>query len=214
MLLLKKELENIKKELNFFPEKEREEKFLSYLNYLLEYNKKINLTSFKDLKELLRCQSFDFFPLLNINLNKFLVDIGAGAGFLTIPLSIFLNDKNIIALEPNKKKSFFLGIIKYKLNLNFEIIEKRMEESLGFLPKEEIDFLIKALPKKEKIIKFLSKKIKNKNRLIYFSGKNYNEFKNKIKMWYSFKEMIISPLRDSSYILIFENVSCETWEKL
>ncbi len=214
MLLLKKEYEKIKEELIFSPEKEEEEKFLSYLNYLLEFNKKINLTSFKDLKEFLRHQSFDFLPLLNLNLNDHLIDIGAGAGFLTVPLSIFLKEKNITALEPNKKKSFFLEMVKFKLKLNFEIIEKRLEESFDKIPKEKTDFLIKALPKKEKVTSILSKKFKNPHRLIYFGGKNFNEFKNKIKMWYSFKEMVKIPLRDSSYILIFENVSRETWEKL
>lgn len=214
MLPLRKEYEKIKKELGFSFEKEKEEKFLSYLGYLLEYNKKINLTAFKDLEELLKFQSFDFFPLLKINLNNILIDIGAGAGFLSVPLSIFLNDKEVIALEPNKKKSFFLSIVRHKLSLNFKIVEKRLEESLDEIPEKKVDFLIKALPKKEKVVSFLFKKIKNPHRLIYFAGKNFCEFKKGIKMWYSFKEMVKIPLRENSYILIFENVSCETWGKL
>lgn len=209
MLQLRKEIEKIQREINFFPQNEKIEKFISYLNYLIEYNKKINLTSFKKIEDLLRYQAFDFYPLLEEKINDF-VDVGSGAGFLTIPLSIFGENLKIISLEPNKKRSFFLNIIKFKLNLNFVLIEKKMEESLIYLPEKKLNFLIKALPKKEKTISFLSSKWKNPHNLIYFSGKNYKNFINDIKMWYSLKEMIKIPLRDNSQILIFENVSRET----
>lgn len=214
MLQLRKEIKKIQEELNFFPSEEKQEKFFLYLNYLLEYNKKINLTSFKKIEDFLRHNSFDFFPLLEKNFFNFCVDIGAGAGFLTVPLSIFNEDLKIIALEPNKKRSFFLNMIRYKLNLKFEIWEKRLEESIKYFPKEPISFLVKALPKKEKILTFLSSKWKYPHSLFYFAGKNYKDLINNLKMCYSFKEMIKIPLRSDSFILIFENVSCETWEKL
>lgn len=211
MCHLEKEIKEIQEKLNFYPSKENLKKFIDYLEYLLEYNKKINLTSFKSLKDLLKFQAFDFYPLLNIPLKEYCFDVGAGAGFLTVPLSIFL-DKKIFALEPNRKRAFFLNMVKFKLNLNFEIFERRLEESLDILPEKGGDFLIKALPKKEKILKILSKRAKFPHRLIYFAGKNYEDIKKDLKICYSFKEMIKSPLRDSSFILIFENVSCETWE--
>lgn len=211
MLLLKKEFEKIQRELNFFPEKKDLEKFLNYLDLMLEYNKKINLTSFKNIEDFLKLQVFDFFPLLKIHLSRFCVDVGAGAGFLTVPLSIFLK-KNLIALEPNQKRSFFLNMVKFKLKLNFQVIEKRLEESIPILPEEKIDFLIKALPKKEKTLKILSKNLNKPHRLLYFAGKNYEIIKKELNLWYSFREMVKIPLRDFSYILIFENVSCETWE--
>lgn len=208
---LEKEVNKIQEELKFFPPEENLEKFLKYLEYLIEYNKKINLTSFKNIKDLIKLQAFDFYPLLNLPLKDYLFDIGAGAGFLTVPLSIF-SEKKIFALEPNKKRAFFLNMVRYKLKLNFEIIERRLEESMDIFPEEGGDFLIKALPKKEKILEFLSKRAKFPYRLIYFSGKNYEDIKKNLKMCYSFKEMIKSPLRENSFILIFENVSCETWE--
>lgn len=214
MLQLRKEIKKIQGELNFFPDEEKQEKFLIYLNYLLEYNKKINLTSFNKIEDFLRHNSFDFFPLLEKNFCNLFIDIGAGAGFLTVPLSIFNEDLKIIALEPNKKRGFFLNMIRYKLNLKFEIWEKRLEESIKFFPKEPLSFLVKALPKKEKILPFLSSKWKYPHNLFYFAGKNYKDLINNLKICYSFKEMIKIPLRDDSFILIFENVSCETWEKL
>lgn len=214
MLQLRKEIKKIQKELNFFPDEEKQEKFFLYLNYLIKYNEKLKLTSFGSIEDLVRLNSFDFYPLLEKNFCNLCLDIGAGAGFLTVPLSIFKDDLKIIALEPNKKRNFFLNIVRFKLNLKFEIWEERVEETIKYLPKEPIDFLIKALPKKEKVIKYLSSKLKNKHNLYYFSGKNYNDIIKKLKMCYSFKEMIKIPLRDDSFILIFENVSCETWAEL
>lgn len=211
MSFLEKEIEKIQKQLNFFPEKENLDKFMDYLNMVLDYNRRINLTSFKRLDDFLRFQVFDFYPLVNFSLNDFLVDVGAGAGFLTVPVAIFLK-KRIIALEPNSKRSFFLNMVKFKLKIKFEIIEKRLEESLSNLPEGRVDFLIKALPKKEKTLSFLSKNLKKPYRILYFAGKNYENIKKELNLWYSFKEMIKSPLRDNSFLLIFENVSCETWE--
>lgn len=213
MFQLKKEFEEIKKQLNFFPEKEKEEKLFEYVNLILKYNEKVNLTSIKNLKDFLRLQIFDFYPLLEVKFYENVIDIGAGAGFLIVPLSIFYKNINLVALEPNKKKAFFLNILKKNLSLNFEVKEMRLEDYLVDFNKIA-DFLIKALPKKEKIFNFLSKKFQKDFRIFYFSGKNYKAFLNSIKMCYSLLDMKKIPLRKDSYIIILKNVSRETWGEL
>ncbi len=213
MWQLKEKLEKIKREFFLDFDKVKEEKFLLFLNYFREYAKKLKLTSYKNFEETIKLQCLDFYPLLNYSLNSSGVEIGAGAGFLTIPLNIFKDFKDFLALEPKQKRYYFLDLVKNKLNLNYRVLDKRLEESLNFFPNPPMDFFIKALPKKERVFNFL-KKIKISHRIFYFSGKEHKKIIEDLKIWYSFIEMLKIPTRENSYVLVFENVSCETWGKL
>ncbi|MCI0485213.1 MAG: 16S rRNA (guanine(527)-N(7))-methyltransferase RsmG [Blastocatellia bacterium] len=58
-----------------------------------------------------------------------LLDIGAGAGFPSIPIAIIRPDLRVTALEANQKKALFLNEVKDALGLaNFEVARARLEE--------------------------------------------------------------------------------------
>lgn len=116
-----------------------------YVDLLLEKNKEMNLTGFNE-EEIWRDGIYQSIILLEKfvkykTTNYFkLLDIGAGAGFPSLPLFIVANEKFFLTIyEPIKKRVDFLNLVKEKLGLkNIVIINKRIEESNEF---ESFDYV-------------------------------------------------------------------------
>jgi len=94
---------------------------MCYLQELIRWNKKINLTSIDRPKEIIVKHFVDSLAALNacnIPLNSVVIDIGSGAGFPGIPLKIVREDFELILVEPVHKKSSFLKSLIGLLKLN------------------------------------------------------------------------------------------------
>ncbi|MDE7264664.1 MAG: 16S rRNA (guanine(527)-N(7))-methyltransferase RsmG [Clostridia bacterium] len=95
------------------------EKFGQFERLLLEYNKKCNLTSITDEKEVFIKHFLDsvsgesFFPQ-----KAEVVEIGSGGGFPSIPLKIVRDDLSFTLIESTGKKCTFLNETVEKLGLN------------------------------------------------------------------------------------------------
>lgn len=108
------------------------EKFYIFYEELLEWNKKINLTKITDADEFIKRHIMDSTFLLKIlrTGNKresdgvqSIMDIGSGAGFPGIILSILRPDLNVISVESIFKKCNFQKAAARKLNLlNFRCL--------------------------------------------------------------------------------------------
>ena len=111
--------------------KEQISKFEKYLELLLEWNEKFNLTAITDKDEIEEKHFLDSLKLVeyfDIE-NKTLLDIGSGAGFPGIPLAIAKPTAKVTLLEANGKKVSFLHEVVKQLNLtNVEVIQGRAEE--------------------------------------------------------------------------------------
>lgn len=95
------------------------DQFMRYLQELLVWNKKINLTGIDKPRDIIVKHFVDSLVALKacrIPLNSVLVDLGSGAGFPGIPLKIVREDLHLILIEPVHKKSSFLksliGLLK------------------------------------------------------------------------------------------------------
>lgn len=71
---------------------------------------------------------------------KTMLDIGAGAGFPSIPFLIYKRNFSLYISEPNKKRTDFLEKVNQKLSLNITFINVRIED----YKKEEIFDLVTA----------------------------------------------------------------------
>ena len=106
-------------------------KFQKYLDLLIEWNQKINLTALKTEEEIIEKHFYD--SLLMAEEIKFddqsLLDVGTGAGFPGIPLKIVFEDLFVTLLEPTLKRVNFLDIVIKELGLKKIVtINKRAED--------------------------------------------------------------------------------------
>lgn len=105
--------------------KDKIEKLYIFYEELLEWNRKINLTTITDTDEFIKRHIIDSAFLLKIlhKENKSIVDIGSGAGFPGIILNILNPSLNVISVESILKKCNFQKAASRKLNLlNFQCL--------------------------------------------------------------------------------------------
>ena len=111
------------------------EQFNKYYNFLIEENKKYNLTAITDRKEVYIKHFYDSiaacFVLDFLQINSY-CDIGSGGGFPVIPLKIVFPHLNLTIIEPTRKKIDFLQKLCELLQLNdIEFVNQRAEDFIG-----------------------------------------------------------------------------------
>lgn len=108
--------------------------FDNYLELLLEWNKKINLTSITDPEEIWFKHFFDSLTCLRIIETKspfLLADIGTGAGLPGIPLKIMIPGLDLLLVESIEKKSDFCHTAVEKLELDRVSVVNARAEKVG-----------------------------------------------------------------------------------
>lgn len=105
------------------------EKLKWYLNELLKWNRKINLTSIVDIDQCWEKHIVDsLLASCFIQGNERLLDIGSGAGFPSIPLKIVCGELNIDSVDSvSKKISFQRHCIRHLGVVDFRAHAKRIE---------------------------------------------------------------------------------------
>ncbi len=111
--------------------KEQEEQYYLYASLLKEWNAKMNLTGIDEEPAVLEMHFYDSivpFARLGIKSGNF-ADVGAGAGFPSIPVLIAFKDFRVTIIEPLQKRCNFLNEVKNQLHLdNLEIVNGRAED--------------------------------------------------------------------------------------
>ena len=101
-----------------------------FMHYVLETNEKFNLTAIKDEEAFVEKMLFDSALLLNNQ--KFedvdILDIGAGAGFPSVVVSILSPKAHVIALDSTSKKVNFIKEYAESNKLNLSTVCARAEE--------------------------------------------------------------------------------------
>ncbi len=156
--------------------RETNKKIIEYIKILEKWNNSINLISKNsqvNIWERHVLDSAQIWPLLGETRFKKWVDLGSGAGFPGIVLSILAKDtfpfSKFILIEKDKKKSEFLNIISKKLDLNFVVYSDRIE-NLNCLKADVIS--ARALSSLRNLL-FYSKKHRIKKGVSFFlKGEN------------------------------------------
>ena len=101
-----------------------------FMHHVLETNEKFNLTAIKDEDSFVEKMLFD--SAIFLNNQRFegvdILDIGAGAGFPSVVLSILSPESHIIALDATAKKVNFIKEYAEQNQLNLSTICARAEE--------------------------------------------------------------------------------------
>lgn len=111
--------------------------FQTYMELLLEWNQKMNLTAITELQQVVEKHFLDSLLLLKaveIPEQAKVIDVGTGAGFPGIPLLLYRPDVRLTLLDSLQKRLNFLQAVCDALGLSAELIHARAEEG-GRQPK-------------------------------------------------------------------------------
>ncbi|SKA91464.1 16S rRNA m(7)G-527 methyltransferase [Clostridium sp. USBA 49] len=128
-------------------DKEKYDKFMKYKDLIKEWNEKINLTAITEDEDIVKkhfIDSIKIFRFSLLNTAKRIIDIGTGAGFPGIPISIMLPEVEVVLLDSLNKRVNFLNEVIKELNLkNITALHGRAEDfarEKGY--RENFDFAV------------------------------------------------------------------------
>ena len=128
--VFKQELEQKAKKMQINLSENQVNQFYKYMELLLEWNEKINLTAIIEPKEIILKHFIDSITILPyINTQNKVLDIGTGAGFPGIPLKILNKENEFTLLDSLNKRINFLNDVIQNLKLEkIRAIHGRAEE--------------------------------------------------------------------------------------
>ena len=156
------------------------DKLNEYYELIETENSKYNLTGFHDeilfkygiIENVLIFQEIEK-KIINLdNLN--VLDIGAGAGFPSLPFLIFKNESfNLTIYEAQKKRCSFLQLVIDKLNIkNISIVNIRCENSIDY---NKFDFITaRAVSEFKNLVEISHKLGKMNSYFCFLKSKKYN----------------------------------------
>lgn len=115
-------------------DKEKLKKFEIYKQLVLEWNKKVNLTAITQEDAFTQKHFIDSImiaPFIEKNDIKDMIDIGTGAGFPGIPISILYPEKKMVLVDSLKKRVQFLNEVIKELKLKNIVALHDRAEILG-----------------------------------------------------------------------------------
>ncbi len=181
---------------------------IDYIDIILMWNRKINLTAIRDPLEILRLHVLEsmyaatFVPLERGRL----ADVGSGGGFPGIPLKIIRPELEVFLVESSVKKATFLAEAARKLNLSGVRVHVNRYEDLG----EEIaplDYVCsRALGEFDSFLFWAaSRSVSARNVLLWIGGKDVEAVR-KHPSW-TWQEPRLVPQSQQRYILLGERTN-------
>ena len=119
------------KEIGVIITPKQEEQYYLYAALLKEWNEKMNLTGISEEPEVLQMHFYDsIVPLARLHINEgTFADVGAGAGFPSLPCLIAFPNLVVTIIEPLQKRCVFLNEVVKQLGLeNVNIVNARAED--------------------------------------------------------------------------------------
>lgn len=179
--IFSEQLKNKANQINIKLEDEQIKQFYKYMNLLLEWNEKVNLTAIVDPEEVILKHFIDSITIKKqINEKEKVIDVGTGAGFPGIPLSIIDDNINITLLDSLNKRVIFLEEAIKELELkNIKAIHGRVEEFAKNKNEREIYDIAtsRAVAPLNILLEYLLPLIKIGGKCICMKGSNIEEIK-------------------------------------
>ncbi len=175
--------------------------FYEYKTLLSKWNEKINLVSKNTLVDIWERHFLDSGQIIkHVEASgKRWVDVGSGAGFPGLVVALLLRDRKIdcdlVLVEKNPKKCFFLNEVMRKLNLRVEVVN----DNIHTLEPLNADILTtRAFSELNNLIEIAFHHLKKKGICLFLKGENYRIELDKTLNYWFFDYDIIESLSSSS----------------
>ena len=153
--------------------------FSIYMQILLEWNEKMNLTAIVEKNDILQKHFVDSLTALKyINQEDKIIDVGTGAGFPGIPIKIVKEDTKITLMDSLNKRITFLQEVITKLNLNnITTIHSRAEDlAKDIRYREKYDIAIsRAVANLSTLVEYMLPFVKVGGKCLCMKGNNIDE---------------------------------------
>lgn len=150
------------------------QKELDFLDELLRWNQRVNLTSIRNRDEAIEKHLLDSLLLLpHLDDAKKIIDMGSGGGLPGIPLAISDTNLKVISVDSVGKKINFQKHIKRLLQLdNLTVLQSRIEDlTQTALEEEKYDLVVsRAFSSLDTSIRYAAPWLKAGGRLVAMKG--------------------------------------------
>lgn len=174
-----------------------------YLDLLLKWNARINLTSVRKPDEILaRHFGESYFAasrLLEPSVSCGVVDVGSGAGFPGLPLAIFFPQAQVTLIEADARKATFLNEVIGALNLtNAQVFKQRAE---AYAQKADL-VTMRAVEKFEKSLPIAVGLVRPGGRIALMVGSSQMEAATRLAPEVSWAEPVPIPQSNSRVLAV------------
>ena len=167
------------KKIDVILDEEQIQKFYKYMELLLEWNEKINLTAIVEPRDVILKHFVDSLTICKeLQKNKTLADIGTGAGFPGIPVKILRPDLDITLIDSLNKRVNFLTMVIEALKLEKIIALHGRIEDFGKNKKyrEKFDYVTsRAVANLSTLSEYMIPLVKIGGKCICMKGSNIEE---------------------------------------
>jgi 16S rRNA (guanine527-N7)-methyltransferase len=187
------------------------EQVRAYLDLLLKWNEKINLTSVRRPEEIIgRHFGESFFLASSLPQvraadtaeNQF-IDVGSGAGFPGIPLKIYSPHLQGTLIESHNKKTVFLKEVIRTLQLpNLTVFSARAEELAQSASSQASLVTLRAVERFESVLPVAAKLVKSNGNLALLIGSAQIEAAHKLLPTFAWDAPRPLPLSHSRVLLV------------
>ena len=186
------------------------ELFCEYEALLSKWNKKMNLVSQNSLFDIWERHFLDSGQIINHveAAGKRWVDLGSGAGFPGLVVALLLRDRkidcDIILVEKNLKKVFFLKEVVRKLDLNVKVLNKNIRT----IEPLNADILsARAFSELNELIEIAYHHLKIGGVCLFLKGENYRrELDKTLNYWFFHYDVVYSYSNSSGNIIRVKNI--------
>ena len=175
--------------------------FCEYETLLSKWNEKINLVSKNTLVDIWERHFLDSGQIIkHVEVSgKRWVDVGSGAGFPGLVVALLLRDRKIdcdlVLVEKNPKKGFFLKEVIRKLNLSVEVVNDNIDN----LEPLNADILTaRAFSELNNLIEIAFRHRKKEGICLFLKGENYRIELDKTLNYWFFDYDVVDSLSSSS----------------
>ena len=167
------------KKIDVILDEEQIQKFYKYMELLLEWNEKINLTAIVEPRDVILKHFVDSLTICKeLQKNKTLADIGTGAGFPGIPVKILRPDLDITLIDSLNKRVNFLTMVIEALKLEKIVALHGRIEDFGKNKeyREKFDYVTsRAVANLSTLSEYMIPLIKIGGKCICMKGSNIDE---------------------------------------